>query len=78
MSIETKVDICTGYITARQIDSLVDCGIATWADFTQRKQYDEFIFSGDKSDLFITDFSSLQELRCFTVTIGCDCIYIHN
>lgn len=76
MNIVTKVDICVGLMTERQIDNLVDCGVANHADFTQRKQYNEFRFTGDKNDTFVTSWANLKAIKNFTVEIDCDGILI--
>jgi hypothetical protein len=76
MNITTKVDICVGLMTASQIDNLVDCGVANYADFTQRKQYNEFRFTGDKDCTFVTSWVNLKAIKHFTVEIGREGILI--
>ena len=75
-NIQTKVNIEAGLITAEQIHHLVECGVAEKEDFTQRKQYNEFYFSGDKDAVFVTTWDLLKSIRCFTVTIDHDSITI--
>ena len=76
MNITTKVDVCVGLMTASQIDNLVDCGVANYDDFTQRKQYNEYRFTGDKDTLFVTSWSNLKSIKRFTVEIDCNGISI--
>ncbi len=74
--IHTKVDINTGYIRASQVDLLVECGVANWDDFKQRKQYNEFLFNGDREHVFVTTWNQLKKLNGFEVTIDFDGITI--
>ena len=76
--IHTKVDLNTGYIRDTQVDLLVDCGVADWCDFRQRKTYNEFIFNGDKERIRVTTFDQLKKLsnHSFAVFIYFDGITV--
>ena len=77
MSIVTKVKIEIPLLNRSQVNTLVSCGVASWDDFKQRKNYDEYSFCGSEQDDFVTDFCMLQQAsNYFVIEIGRDGIII--
>lgn len=77
MNIITKVKIKTGLLSSSKVDILVDCGVASWDDFTQLGGYDTYSFCGNDKDEFVTDFYMLKQAsNYFIIKITHDGIII--